>query len=163
MKFTIHSPKYGDHIVLIDDEDWEKIKNHSWHVSYQNHRLKYVAVHKRINGKKKHISLHTYLTSYYFCDHKDGNVLNNQKSNLRQATCLQNQRNKSISNINTSGYKGVTWHKNAKKWQSSIRINYTLKYLGCFNTKEEAAFIYNQAAIKYFGEFARLNNILERG
>ena len=58
---------------------------------------------------------------------------------------------------NRSGYIGVTWRKRDNKWQSQITYNRVHKVLGTFNTKDEAAITYNNAAIEYFGEFAVLN------
>jgi len=57
-------------------------------------------------------------------------------------------------------YFGVT--KNWNKWESGIRINGKNIYLGLFETPEQAAMAYNDAATKYFGEFAH-HNIIQGG
>jgi hypothetical protein len=88
-------------------------------------------------------------------DHIDGNKLNNKIENLRAATTKQNQWNSKKPITNTSGYKGVSWHKNKNNWISSITLFGKLKYLGSFKTAEQAHEAYKQAAIKHFGEFAR--------
>ncbi len=92
-------------------------------------------------------------------DHKDGCPKNNKWNNLRLATSNQNQWNSKTPKNNTSGYKGVCWDKERNKWIVHIRINIKRKYIGRFDDIKEAASAYNEAAIKYFGEFARLNNI----
>ena len=92
-------------------------------------------------------------------DHKDGNGLNNQKSNLRLITHTQNCMNRDKNKNNTSGYKGVHWHKNYKKWGVQIRVNGKCKSLGYYDTKKEAAQVYNEGVKKYFGEVAKTNEI----
>ena len=92
-------------------------------------------------------------------DHKDSNKLNNLESNLRIITDSQNQYNSKIRIDNTSGHKGVTWHKKMKKWQAQIMVNNKPIHIGYFDTKEDAARAYNAAAIKYHGEFAVLNEV----
>ena len=87
-------------------------------------------------------------------DHINNNKLDNRIENLRPATNSENIQNSKKSSINVSGYKGVSFHKNVKKWCAQIRINKKLKYLGCFSTPEEAHQAYCQAADKHFGEFA---------
>jgi len=93
------------------------------------------------------------------CDHRDGNGLNNTRSNLRVATNAQNSQNKSIYKRNKSGYKGVTWNSEGKKWVARIGFNGKYIYLGIFADIKDAARCYNEAALKYHGEFARLNVI----
>ena len=60
---------------------------------------------------------------------------------------------------NTSGFRGVWWDKFKNKWHSNISVNNKTIHLGRFKNIKDAAKIYNQAALKYFGDFDILNNI----
>jgi hypothetical protein len=88
-------------------------------------------------------------------DHRDGNGLNNKWQNLRLATTSQNQANKKLGRNNTSGYKGVCWHKGGQRWAAMIEIGGRQKWLGTYETPELAHIAYVAAAKKHFGEFAR--------
>lgn len=88
-------------------------------------------------------------------DHKDRNRDNNRLDNLRAATNSQNSANSKRPIHNTSGLKGVTWHKQRQKWASQIRKNGKNMHLGLFETPEAAHEAYKQAANDNFGEFAR--------
>ncbi len=90
-------------------------------------------------------------------DHINGDGLDNRKENLRICDTSKNVINRSIGKINTSGYKGVNWRKKSKKWVARIGFNNKRIYLGDFNNKEDAARAYDTAALKYYGEFAKLN------
>lgn len=94
-------------------------------------------------------------------DHIDRNTLNNLESNLRVCSNSQNNINQGLRKDNTSGGKGVILLKKYKKWRARININHERINLGNFDTKEEAMKAYNDAAIKYHGEFAVLNEIPE--
>ena len=89
-----------------------------------------------------------------FIDHINRNRTDNRWSNLREATYAENNRNKSIGINNTSGYKGVSWHKRRGKYRAEIRVNGKSKHLGYFDNKEDAYASYIQAAKLYHGEFA---------
>lgn len=92
-------------------------------------------------------------------DHIDGNGLNNQRSNLRICTPKQNYQNRKKHKIGISKYKGIHFDiRNTKRhWKAIIRSDKKLIYLGCSETEEGAARIYDAGAKKYFGEFANLN------
>jgi hypothetical protein len=51
---------------------------------------------------------------------------------------------------NTSGVRGVSWHKSARKYQAYITVRQKRIYLGCFGTLEEATEARKQAEDKYF-------------
>ena len=89
-----------------------------------------------------------------FIDHINRDRTDNRWSNLREATYAENNRNTSIRSDNTSGYKGVSWHKFKSKWRAEIKVDSISKHLGYFSTKEEAYAAYIQAAKLYHGEFA---------
>ena len=75
-------------------------------------------------------------------DHIDINPSNNKIENLRILTNSKNQRNKNKRENCSSKYIGVCWQKSNKKWISHIKINGKNKYLGLFDTEEEAHFVY---------------------
>jgi hypothetical protein len=83
------------------------------------------------------------------------------EENLRICTHTQNLKNQGIRCDSTSGYKGVSWNKQRKKFEAYIMENYKKIHLGFFDIADDAANVYNSAAIKYFGEFAKLNIIKE--
>lgn len=89
-------------------------------------------------------------------DHRDTNKANLKWDNLRLATAAQNLQNQKKRVDNSSGYKGVYWNKTAKKWQAYITAFGKYKYLGLFETPEEAHIARNTAAKELHGEFARV-------
>jgi hypothetical protein len=90
-------------------------------------------------------------------DHINGRKTDNRINNLRLATNTENSRNASISKNNTSGKTGVTYHKSAKKWLAQITVNRKNRYLGIFDSKEDAIKKRNEAELLYFGAFAKSN------
>lgn len=87
-------------------------------------------------------------------DHVDGDGLNNKPRNLRLATQSENLRNCGAQCNNTSGHKGVSWHRNTRKWCAQITLNGRRTHLGYFSTAEEAAAAYATAAHQLHGVFA---------
>jgi len=86
-------------------------------------------------------------------DHRNRVTLDNRKTNLREATIAENNRNhKNLPRKHP--YKGI--RPNGKKWVSVIFFGKPI-YLGTFITAEDAAIAYDKAAVEYHGEFASLN------
>lgn len=79
---------------------------------------------------------------------------------VRLATSAENSRNaKKWEKQTSSRYKGVIWRKDIRKWRARICVNRKKIQLGNFEDEKAAAVAYNEAAVKYFGEFARVNVI----
>ena len=88
-------------------------------------------------------------------DHINGEPYDNRWENLRLANYCQNNRNRRISSLNTSGVKGVYWHKIARKWEARLRIPSGKKInVGTFPTIEEARDALQAARLEHHGEFA---------
>jgi len=92
-------------------------------------------------------------------DHINNIKDDNRIINLREATGFENQRNQKPQTGKTSKYKGVHWYKQTCKWRAQIQNKHKNIYLGYYNTEEEAALAYNKAALEYFGEFAKINDV----
>jgi hypothetical protein len=107
--------------------------------NYLNHRLIFL-MH------------HGYLPKYL--DHIDGSPSNNKLENLRPATFFENNWNAKLSKKNTSGVKGVNWHKDMKKWQIRIKTNGKRKSFGLYDDLELAELVAQEARTKYHGAFA---------
>lgn len=166
MIFYINSKIYGKSAVEIDDEDWEKISGFAWYVKREGGRIKAVVAStyekgRHGKGKRGKVRLHRLIVNFAIVDHIDGNPLNNKKSNLRGCTPSENQQNRNKQSNNSTGYKGVfiMRNKGRKYIKAAISVKGKQYHLGVFKTKEDAARAYNEAALKYHGEFARLNEI----
>lgn len=89
-------------------------------------------------------------------DHRDLDTRNNRIENLRPANWTQNQANQRKPSHNTSGFKGVSWHKQRAKWGARISLGgKKSRHLGLFNTPEQAHAAYEAAAQSIHGDFAR--------
>lgn len=144
-------------VALVDDEDYETISKFKWHVHETGYALR--KVKHPIKGTWTHISMHRQILGIEFgdrrdIDHIDGNRRNNTRLNLRICSRAENQYNRGANSNNTSGYKGVYWKHDRKKWGACIRANDKRKYLGYFPTPEEAYAAYCKAASELHGEFA---------
>jgi|SRR3989304_10592370 len=142
-------------VALIDDEDFDRINKFKW--TADKSKNTFYAIRRRF-GKK--IYLHRVIINIekgQIIDHIDGNGLNNQKSNLRICTQSENSMNKKKKTGNIGKFKGVHWNEERKKWKVEIKKKEKRIFLGRFDNQYEAAIAYDQAAIKYFGNFARLN------
>ncbi len=126
----------------------------------------YVVTTRTLDGKRSAVKLHHLLLPArpgYYVDHVDCDFLNNQRENLRYVTPFQSNRNRRKQrthrgNKTHSKYKGVTYLPGkAKPWMVRIGHQNEKRYLGCFETEEEAARTYNEGASQLFGEYARLN------
>jgi len=101
-------------------------------------------LHSKIKGK--HYLIHRLAFLFvegYFpenqVDHKNGVVTDNRWLNLREVTQFCNMQNQRLSTANKSGFTGVIWHKQAGKWNASIRINRKLIHIGLYATATDAA------------------------
>lgn len=145
----------------VDDADFDALNQYKWQASKDVHTY-YAIRTDRTTGKKVKISMHRVLLSIpksMFADHKDGDGLNNQRNNLRLATRAENNRNSRVRSDNKLGFKGVYFRKDVGKFKAQLRCNKKSFGLGYYDTADQAAMAYNEAATKYFGEFARLNII----
>lgn len=86
----------------------------------------------------------------YLCDHINRNKADNRKCNLRYVNRSESQVNRNMMSSNTSGYVGIKWIANRKRWMAAIRVNKKITYLGYFKEPEKAARAYLEAVEKYY-------------
>lgn len=160
-KLLVTHKKYGDRFALIDEDDYEFLSKFTWSLKkFPNQE--YPRCNIWINGKRSSVYMHKLvLPKAKIVDHINGNGLDNRKENLREATKANNNRNTKKPKSGVSSiYKGVCAEKSkTSPWRAYITVDYKRIHLGSFKTQEQAAQAYNKAAIKYFGEYARLNVI----
>lgn len=143
---------------LVDDEDFEYLTQWKWRVRIKENP--YAVRTYRDEGKDSTIAMHRVIAQRMKLDtgkevdHRNGNTLDNTRDNLRNCSRQQGQYNRKSFSSNKLGYKGVCRDKN--KFRAQIRVDGKKISLGSFATPEEAYEAYKNAAIKYHGEFARL-------
>ena len=132
--------------ALVDDKDFEWLKQFKWHCG---ERGRY-AVTKR-NGTS--VRMHRMINKTpqgFETDHINRNTFDNQRKNLRTVTHAQNMFNLGTPKNNTSGYKGVSWHKPRKKWQANFSVNNKTVYIGLYSSIKEAILARKKVEQKYY-------------
>lgn len=141
-------------VALVDDEDAERVlAAGSWYARSGGSTFYAERNAPTRAGRRGRLGLHKFLTGFDLTDHINGNGLDNRRANLRQATHAENSRNRRRARNNTSGFKGVSFHKGKSKWHASMRR----QHLGYFRTPEVAAIAYDLAVREAYGEFANPN------
>lgn len=146
-------------VTIVDDEWYEELNKYKWQAHFDPIAQSYYAVRResRLLGHGAIIMSRVIINapSNMRVDHINHDTLNNQMSNLRLATIAQNSYNSKPQKRNATGYKGVKVH--GRGYMARIRFNDREIYLGTWDTPEQAARVYDNAAKEYFGEYSYLN------
>ncbi|MFH1371466.1 MAG: HNH endonuclease [Planctomycetota bacterium] len=146
--------------TILDPQDYYRYAGFKWCIGGDKDNL--YAVRGQLNGPvdMKMVRLHRLIMDApkgLLVDHHNGDSLDNRRANLRLATNSQNQCNRRKRKNTTSRFRGVYFHKVHRKWAAQIVVEGKRIFLGYFDSEIEAAKARDRAAIKYHGEFARLN------
>lgn len=152
-------------IAFVDEEDFEFLSQFNWQAEHRGNTAYARGGIDCIKRRTIKAYMHRLIMKAdngQFVDHRDGNGLNNQKSNLRICSRAENNRN-IVSKGKTSKYLGVDLAGRPKnrRWRAAICHNGRRKHIGHFDTEIEAAIAYNQHALLLHGEFANLNKFKE--
>ena len=156
------------YVALVDDDFYEVLNFNKWFVDTSKSTKTHYACRMICFGperKKLKVKMHHAVLTLAGIvlsketDHRDGNGLNNQLYNLRGAENYQNRQNVGIRKDNRSGYKGVFYNPQLRRWGAQIQSQKVRYRLGWFDKPEFAARAYNDAAKELHGSFAYLNEI----
>lgn len=137
--------------ILIDPED-------AWII--ERYKIHFCSGYPRVSFDCKTISLHRMIMNPpagMVVDHINGNRMDCRKINLRICTYSQN----SMNQRKKRGYKGVYFRNKqglTKPYMAAIKVKGETIHLGCHTTQKEAELAYDEAAKRFFGEFASLNH-----
>jgi len=145
--------------ALVSDHKYEELRRFVW-IDKGTGVIRNCGYHP--NGSHKTVSMHRQILgiakgSKSVVDHINGNVRDNRDENLRECSQTENSRNNKKSKNNKTGYKGVYWSAVDGSFASEIGVNRKHIPLGTFDDPKIAGYAYDNAARKYFGEFAKTN------
>jgi hypothetical protein len=146
--------------TILDPADYYRFGNLKWSISGRDGKFYAIRGVKTKPDEIKLICMHREMMKApagVLVDHRNGDNLDNRRSNLRLATPTENSCNRRKTKGGSSQYKGVCFHRRRGEWVSRIKIHRKSIFLGSFDKEVEAARAYDEAARKYHGEFARLN------
>jgi len=145
----------SDLFFYIDKKNYEKFKNYTCRLNDRGYVVSSstcytgpIYIHKRIAK----------LYNQNFVDHIDKMPRNCTEINLRPISIKNNGLNRYKNSNNTSGFIGVSYRKDIKKFAAyANNLEGRRIHLGFFNTPEEAARARDRYMIKFYLEFATLN------
>ena len=144
--------------ALVDALDYPIVSQHRWSAQTFNRKDKvYAARFVRVGTRRQKVYLHRQLCGLAIgdplCDHRNGNGLDNRRSNLVPSDFNRNNHNRAFASA--AGYRGVS--TDGTKFRAKISIQNDTVSLGTFATAEEAAVAYDNAALIVYGAEAVLN------
>lgn len=145
------------HVAIINEADIDFLRDSNW-MALVTPRSVYAIREHNSCGRKTTMLLHREIMSAASdvqVDHIDGNGLNNARSNLRIATRSENSRNRRLDVDSSSGLKGVYYDHARHKWIAKIRYDGRQRYIGRFNSADEAHRAYCEQSKIRHGAFGR--------
>jgi hypothetical protein len=138
-KINISTPKYKNQYAVVDSKFFDYLNQWKWRTHSKGYavrmswdkklkRSKIIYMHRLINKTPKGLET----------DHINRNKLDNRGCNLRSVNGTINKINTGLWKHSTTGYKGVTWSKSLRKWQSQIGIGNKNILIGYFNSIKDA-------------------------
>jgi hypothetical protein len=144
-------------VALVDRADLEVVAEHRWCANRVSN-VWYAISNLYTHGRHSMLRMHRALKPMCeLVDHINGDGLDCRNVNIRIATKTDNGRNSSKRRDCSSGFKGVGWNKECKRWQVRIVVAGHGRYMGLYDARDEAARAYDAAARASFGAFAALN------
>lgn len=144
--------------AIVDDELFAWLNRWKWYYKKQPDGDGGYACRNEYVPKHRTLRMHAVINQTPLgmrTDHINGNKLDNRQSNLRTATSIQNARNTTRPHKNnTSGHKGIYWHKRDKAWRVQLTVNYKKLFIGNYTELEEAIKARDAAYKKYHGGWA---------
>ncbi|MEN6577276.1 MAG: HNH endonuclease [Phycisphaerales bacterium] len=139
-------------VAYVDAADYEEISKHSWRLASGGYAARYekrvlILMHRQIMNPPAGMVV----------DHIKGNRLDNTRAHLRVCTPSENARNRSKCGNATSRYFGVCYNKRRRKWIASIKVEGRVREVGFSYDEKEAARAHDDAAVRNFGDYVRLN------
>lgn len=154
-------PLTKGYVALVDDEDYDDLSQYNWHALVSTSGPVYAVRNMRLpNGKRTRILMHRQIMGVsgdVQLDHINRNGCDNRRENLRIASARVNSLNRKQFKNNTTGYRGVYLDRRINKWDARIRVDGVLKFLGIFDTPEDAARAYDREALAANRSHAQLN------
>ena len=142
-------------VAIVDDEDFERLSQYRWRYNVYAKR----SLPRAAGQPQKAMYLHREIMqppAGMEVDHINGDRLDNRRSNLRVCTRAENQANRKAQ-AGSSRYKGVSLWKRHKRYAAGLSVDGKWQHLGWFDDEVAAARAYDEAAVRYRGEFARTN------
>lgn len=146
-KVQFSGPSGRGKSFLVSDEDYAAVSSRKWYLTSTGYV--FPAVHRFIMEPPPGM----------YVDHKNHDLLDNRRVNLRVCTPRQNTWNRvKLGRPTSSSHIGVRQLESGY-WEARIFNGMYSESLGRFTVETDAALAYNEAAIRLHGEFAYLNEV----
>ena len=157
----------GEHIALVDAEDFDLVSTHKWHLGggyarrsvYEDGQIRAVLMHRMIMGCTRGDGIEI--------DHINRDKLDNRRCNLRMCSHAQNTQNVGAYKGSTSIYRAVYLERrrNTTRWRAAVRKDGVLHSLGRFVNEIDAgvaAEVWRRENVPFATHDHRLDAEIER-
>lgn len=130
-------------LAIVDEVDYERLIKYRWyaHTRRDGNTKAAATVHTRTG--KTHLIMHRVVLDApagTLVDHVNHNTLDNRRANLRLVTHAENQQNRrGPASHSSTGVRGVSRPKGARRYRAIVRVGRKPIYLGYFDSIDAAS------------------------